>query len=223
MTAMVSILWVSLKVALLTTVLVMLSSLALGLFLAGSRSKIAKVIELFIYLPMAMPPIALGYGLLILLGPNSSFGFWLLENFKLRIAFTFLGAIIATFMVSLGIGVRAMRLALEQIGDHHGHIAELMGASKIQVFLHITLPLCRPALVGAAALVFLRSLGEFGATLILAGNSLGNTRTLALAIWTTMQTPGQEKQALILVLVAVVVSILALLASEYYLRRFEGK
>lgn len=215
------VLLISLQVALLTTVLVMLVSMALGLYLSSCRSKIAKALELLIYLPMAMPPIALGYGLLVLLGPNSSVGSWLLQNFNIRIAFSFLGAVLASFMVSLGIGLRAVRLALEQIDEHHGHIAELLGASKTQIFVHITLPLCWPALVGGAALVFLRSLGEFGATMVLAGNTLGSTRTLALAIWTDMQTPGQEKQTLLLVLLAVLISLLALLASEMFLRRYK--
>jgi molybdate transport system permease protein len=208
----------SLQVALLTSFLVMLVALFLGLWLNSTRSKLAKLCELFIYVPMAMPPVALGYGLLVLFAPQSTLGFWLEHNLGIRIAFTFWGAVLASFLVSLGIGLRAVRLALEQIDEHHSQIAELVGASKSQVFFHITLPLCYRALMGGAILVFLRSLGEFGATIVVAGNTLGSTRTLALAIWTDMQTPEQESAALFLVILAALLSLLALGASELLLK-----
>lgn len=209
----------SLQVALITSFLVMVVALFLGLCLNSSRSKLVKFFELLIYLPMAMPPVALGYGLLLLLAPNAPLGYWLEHNLAVRVAFTFWGAVLASFLVSLGIGLRAVRLALEQIDEHHGQIAELIGAKKRQVFFHITLPLCYRGLISGAILVFLRSLGEFGATIVLAGNTLGSTRTLALAIWTDMQTPEQESTAFFLVILAAFVALLALGASELILKK----
>ena len=209
----------SLQVAVLTSFLVMLVALGLALWINASRSKFIKFFELFVYLPMAMPPVALGYGLLLLLAPNAPLGSWLEHHLGLRVAFTFWGAVVASFMVSLGIGLRAVRLALEQIDEHHGQVAELAGASKIQVFFNITLPLCYRGLIAGAILVFLRSLGEFGATIVLAGNTLGSTRTLALAIWTDMQMPDQESAVLLLVILAALISLLALGASELILKK----
>jgi len=216
----------SLQVALLTSFLVMFVALILGLSLGSLRSKrpqCAQFLETLVYIPMAMPPVALGYGLLLVFAPNAPLGAWLENSLGIRIAFSFWGAALASFVVSLGIGLRTVRLALEQIDEHHGQIAELLGARKIQVFFHITLPLCYRALIGGAILVFLRSLGEFGATIVLAGNTLGSTRTLALAIWTDMQTPEKESRALFLVIVAFLMALLALLASELVLKKSRNK
>jgi len=212
------ILSVSLKIAFLSSILVMITAFGLALWLYKSRSLSAKIIELIIYIPMAMPPVALGYGLLILFGPHSIIGIYL-KNLNIQIAFSFLGAVLASYIVSLGIGLRAMRLALENIDEHHVHSAELLGANKLQIFWHIILPLCKRSLLGGFILVFLRSIGEFGATIILAGNALGSTRTLALAIWTEMQTPGQEYMTLLLVIIAALLSLGALLVSEIMLRK----
>lgn len=206
-------------VASCATIMVMASSIILALLLVRYPTKLLKAIELLIYVPMAMPPIALGYGLLVLLGPNSSVGSWLHDHFAIDIAFTSLGAVIAAVMVSLGIGLRAMRIAFEGVDPLHQQRAALMGAHPLEIFCFITFPLCRRAMVGAAILVFIRSLGEFGATMVLAGNNLGSTRTLALAIWTDMQTPGHEQECLMLVIICALISMVALFSSELLLRR----
>lgn len=209
---------VSLKVALCATALVMISSIFLGFIFAESRSRLVKSLETLVYVPMAMPPVALGYGLLLLFGQSSPLGKFLHDVLHIDIAFSFLGAVLASFMVSLGIGVRSIRVALEQIDEHQSQIAALLGANRVQIFWHIILPQCRPAILGGAVLVFIRALGEFGATMVLAGNSLGQTRTLALAIWAGMQTPGKERECLLLVLIAAVISLIALVFAEILLR-----
>jgi molybdate transport system permease protein len=196
----------------------MLFSVILAIVFHKTRSAWIKFFEFLIYLPMSMPPVAVGYGLLVLLSPSSLVGSWLERSLGVHIAFSFYGAVLASFLVSLGIGLRAMLVALQHIDEHHGHIAELLGARKIQVFIHITLPLCFPALLSGAILVFLRSLGEFGATIILAGNSLGSTRTLALAIWTEMQTPEHESVALLLVIMSSLIALGALVCAELLLK-----
>lgn len=208
----------SLKVALLATFLVMLTSVILALIFVEKSSLIIKACEFLIYLPMALPPVALGYGLLLALGPHSLLGQFFHNYLSLDIAFTFLGAVIASYAVSLCIGVRTVKVCLEQIDPNQAQIARLLGATYAQVLRHIVLPQCRSAIVGGSILVFIRSLAEFGATMVLAGNSL-ETRTLALAIWIAMETPGQERQCLILVLLAIFISLIALISMEFVLRR----
>lgn len=210
---------VSMVVALCSAVSVMLFATFLAYHLVKKPSKLLRALEFFIYVPMAMPPIAVGYGLLMLLGPNSFIGTCMKKFFALDIAFSMLGAIIASFTVSCGIGLRAMRLAFEKIDPHHAHRALMMGASTWQAFRYIIFPLCLPSLMGAFVLVFIRSLGEFGATMVLAGNILGQTRTLALAIWTGMQNPDEHQQCLILIIMCAVISLVALLSSELILLR----
>lgn len=209
----------SLYIALWATFFVMVFSTFLALALVRFRSTWLRALELLIYVPMAMPPVALGYGLLQLFGPKTPFGLFLSKALHIEVAFNPLGAIIAAFMVSFGIGLRAMRVAFESIDPLHGQRAALMGANKAQIFFHITFPLALPSLIGASILVFIRSLGEFGATMVLAGNTLGSTRTLALAIWTDMQSPDQGYQCLALVALSALISLVALIFSELLLRR----
>lgn len=210
---------VSLKIALCTTILVMVVSIFLALWLTSSRSKMARLVEILVYVPMAMPPVALGYGLLLLLGHNSLLGRALHDYLGVDIAFTFLGAVIASVMASLGIGLRTMRLAIEDIDRHQIDISYIIGATKFQVFLYVIIPQCFRAMLGGAVLVFIRALSEFGATMVLAGNTLGQTRTLAVAIWVGMETPGQERECLILVLIAVLISTMALITVELLMPR----
>lgn len=209
---------VSLKVALVATAVVMISSVFLALVFVESRSKLIKAFELLIYLPMAVPPVALGYGLLLALGRNSFLGRLFHQFIGIDISFTIIGAIVAACAVSLGIGVRTIKVALERIDQQQVNIARLLGASQAQILWHIVLPQCVHAIAGGAVLVFMRTMAEFGATMILAGNTLGETRTLALAIWVGMEVPGQERECLMLVVIAVIISLIALLSAEILLR-----
>lgn len=210
---------VSLKVATAATSIVMTCSVFLAFALVKRRTKLMKLIELAIYLPMALPPVALGYGLLLLLGRNSAIGTLLHNVFGIHISFTVMGAVIAAVAVSLGLGVRTVRLALERIEKDQETIARLLGATPIEIAWHIYLPQCWPAIFGGAVLVFIRAISEFGATMVLAGNTLGETRTLALAIWVGMETPGQERQCMLLVMVAFFISLIAVLSAELLLRK----
>jgi molybdate transport system permease protein len=213
------VLGVSLKVALIATVVVMVVGISLALVLAHKRSFVAKLVEMAIYLPMAMPPVALGYGLLLVLGRRSTIGNFIYHAFGIHISFTMIGAIVASCAASLGIGLRAMKIAIEGINQEEIEVASLLGARRLQILRHIVLPQCLPSLAGGALLVFLRVLSEFGATIVLAGNTLGETRTLALAIWVGMEMPNQEHNCLLLVLVALSIAFSALLIAEFFLRR----
>lgn len=213
---------VSLKVALFSTVAVMIASFFLASIFVKTRSPVVKFFEFLVYLPMAMPPVALGYGLLLLLGKHSLVGRFVYDAFGIELAFSFLGAVIAAFSVSLGIGVRTLRVALENIDRNQLDIARLLGAKRLQVFFHVVLPQCKRALLGGGILVFIRALSEFGATMIFAGNSFGETRTLALSIWIDMETPGKEREAFLLVIIAALISLAALISAEIFLRKQDG-
>lgn len=210
---------VSLKVAIIATSLVMILSVGLAMIIARSRSKIIKLVELLIYLPMALPPVALGYGLLLILGRKSYVGTMVRDVFGVDISYTMFGAIIAAIAVSLGLGVRAVRVAVDAVSDDQLTVARLLGASPLQTAWHICLPQCRSAILGGTVLVFIRALSEFGATMVLAGNTLGETRTLALAIWVGMEAPGQERQCVLFVIIAVCISFIAVVAAEVLVRR----
>lgn len=202
------------QVAVCTTAVVMISAMALALCMLFVKSPILRVLELLICVPMAMPPVALGYGLLVVLGPNSYLGGALHEHLGLDVAFTFVGAVLSSVLVSFGIGLRGVRHAFEQIERGQLHVARLMGANHLQLMFHIILPQCAGAILGSAILVFIRALSEFGATMVFAGNFLGQTRTLALAIWISLETPGGEREALMLLSLAALISLMALVSAE---------
>lgn len=208
--SLLNIITLSLEVSLSATAVVMVFSILLALWLVASRSLLAKIVEITVYLPMAMPPVALGYGMLLLVGNNAPLGRFLHDYLGIDVAFTFLGAVLAAVMVSLGIGVRTMRLALEAVERAQIDNAYLLGAHKFQIFFYIVLPQCSKAILAGAVLVFIRALSEFGATMVLAGNNLGGIRTLAVAIWVGMEVPGHERQSLILLLIAVGIAVVAL-------------
>jgi molybdate transport system permease protein len=210
---------VSLKVAIIATAVVMSASVMFAVALIKTRSRILRMIEFAIYVPMALPPVALGYGLLLLFGRTSFLGRALHELFGIDVSFTMLGAIVAACATSLGLGVRSVRMALERVDRGQINMARLIGATDAQIAWHVYVPQCYQAILGGAVLVFIRALSEFGATMVLAGNTLGETRTLALAIWIGMETPGQEHQCLLFVLLAVLISLFAILSAELLLRR----
>jgi molybdate transport system permease protein len=205
--------WLSIKIAFIASVLVMLCATLLAKKLIKTRSILAKIIELLIYVPMAMPPVALGYGLLLALGPNSFLGS-IFHKIQLDVAFTFLGAVLASFVASLGIGLRIMKLAFLSIPKEQKEVAEVLGASEWQIFYHICWPQSRQSFMAGLILVFIRALGEFGATMILVGSSINGHRTLAMAIWVGMEMPDQENLCFKLVLISVFLSVLALISAE---------
>lgn len=213
----------SLKVSLTATLVVMLISFLLALWLMHCRSKFASVIEMIVYLPMAMPPVALGYGLLVLLGKKSLMGQLFHEHFGIDLSFSLLGAQIAAVVVSLGLGVRCMRLALLHIDYEQITMAYLLGASRIKALTSIVLPQCVRAFLGGSVLVFLRIISEFGATMVFAGTLIDGSRTLAVAIWIAMEIPGQEQVCLVLVGIALIISIMALCLVEFLMPQAHKK
>ncbi len=211
--------WLSLKVALFTSFIALPIAIVMGYFLARKNFKGKVFLEAFLNLPMVMPPVTTGYILLLIFGANGFIGKFLLEGFDFKIAFTFTAAVIAGVIVSFPLIIRSVKVAMEMVDPNLEQASKSLGASPFHTFINVTLPLAWPGIVGGFVLAFARSLGEFGATITFAGNISGETRTLPLAIYSKMQIPGQESQTFILVSFSIVISVLAMVVSEFYYRK----
>ncbi|MFQ5619882.1 MAG: molybdate ABC transporter permease subunit [Rhodospirillales bacterium] len=177
----------------------------------------------FVHLPLILPPVAVGYLLLILLGRRGPVGAWLFDMFGVTVAFTWKGAAIASAVMAFPLMVRAIRLSLEAVDYRIEEAARTLGAGRAWVFLSITLPLIAPGILTGTILCFARSLGEFGATITFVSNIAGETRTLPLALFTLTQTPDGELGALRLMIISVVLALVALIASEVLARRISAR
>lgn len=212
-------LMLSLRVAIFCTLLVAVPGVLVGWLLARKSFYGKSLLDGLVHLPLVLPPVVPGFLLLVLLGNNGPVGGWLHETFGFSVAFTWVGAVIASAVMAFPLMVRAVRLAIAQV-DHGLEIAaQTLGASPIKTFFSITLPLAMPGVVTGLILSFSRSLGEFGATIMFVGNIEGETRTLPLAIYTYTQLPGGDAPAMRLVLLSIVVALAALMASEMLERK----
>ncbi len=202
-------------------------SLPVGLLVAwllARRDFIGKsVLNGLVHLPLVLPPVVVGYLLLILLGREGPLGRLLFSLFGVSLPFTWQGAALAAAVMAFPLMVRAMRLSLEAVDRKLESAARTLGARPVAVFATITLPLMAPGIVVGAVLAFARSLGEFGATITFAANIPGETRTLPIALYTLIQTPGGEAAALRLTIISVVLSLAALAASEVMARRIRTR
>lgn len=217
--AELSIVLLSLKVAAWCVVILLLPAMAMAWLLAKKRFWGQSLLDALVHLPMVLPPVVLGYMLLVLLGRRGWIGAWLYEQFHIQFTFHWWGAVIASAVMAFPLMVRSIRQALLQVNPLLEQAAQTLGASPIRVFLTITLPLSYHGLLTGSILAFSRSLGEFGATITFAGNLEGETRTLPVAIYSLTQTPEGDAAALRLVILSVLVSIFALLASQWLERR----
>ncbi|QQP89262.1 molybdate ABC transporter permease subunit [Skermanella sp. TT6] len=172
-----------------------------------------------IHMPLVLPPVVIGYLLLVTLGTRGPIGSWLLETFGIRLIFTSAGASVAAGVMAFPLMVRAIRQAIEAIDTGLEAAARTLGAGPIDRFLTITLPLMLPGVLSGAVLAFAASLGEFGATITFVSNIPGETRTLPLAIYTATQTPDGDAEAARLVALSFALSLGALILSEYLGRR----
>lgn len=209
----------SLKVAFLCTIITLPVAVFIGWFLARKSFYGKAVAEGFLHLPLVLPPVTTGYILLLIFGTRGWLGSLFYEWFGIQIAFSFPAAILAAIVVSFPLVTRSVRLSIELVDKNLEEAAKTLGASNIRVFFTITLPLALPGVISGGILAFARSLGEFGATISFAGNIEGETQTLPLAIFSTMQVPGQELSTLRLVIVSVILSLLAMIGAEYLNKR----
>ena len=197
--------------------------IAIAWLLARRRFLGRELLNGIVHLPLILPPVVVGYLLLILLGRRGALGAWLFDTFGISIAFTWKGAAIAAAVMAFPLMVRAIRLSLEAVDSRLEQAARTLGAGPLRVFLTVTLPLMAPGIVTGCILAFARSLGEFGATITFVSNIPGETRTLPLALFSLTQTPGGDAGALRLVVIAVVLALAALMVSEILARRVSAR
>ncbi len=213
--------------ALLLSLRIAFWSVAVGLpfgiaaaWLLARREFVGKaLLDSVIHLPLVVPPVVVGYLLLITLGRTGWLGGWLYEAFGITVIFTWKGAAIAAGVMAFPLMVRAIRLSIEAVDRRLEVAARTLGASRIDVFFSVTLPLSLPGILTGAVLAYARALGEFGATITFVSNIPGETRTLPLALFTFTQTPGGEESAVRLVAISFALAIVAMLASEFIARR----
>ncbi len=205
----------------------MLCSLPFGLgaawLLARVRFPGKTLLDVIIHMPLVLPPVVVGYALLVLLGRHGVVGAWLFDTFGITLAFNWKGAALASAIMAFPLLVRAIRLSLEAVDRRLESAALTLGASRTRVFFTVTLPLTAPGLLAGAILGFARSMGEFGATISFVSNLPGVTQTLPLAFFSLIQQPGGEAAAFRLTVISVVVSLVALLASEILARQLAAK
>jgi molybdate transport system permease protein len=209
----------TIKVAVWSVVASLPFAVAGAYVLARGRFPGKSVLDAAIHLPLVLPPVVVGYFLLLLLGRSGPAGAFLEEHFGIVVAFRWTGAAIACAVMGFPLMVRAIRLSLEAVDEKLEAAARTLGAGRLRVLATVTLPLAMPGVITGTMLSFARSLGEFGATITFVSNIPGETRTLPLAIYTYTQAPGGDPLAMRLSVIAIVVSLAALLVSEVLARR----
>ncbi len=199
----------SLQVAGIATLLALVCGVAASAALTRWRGLPATLLELIVLLPLVLPPTVLGYYLLVVLGARSPIGAWL-ATVGLPLVFTWRGAVAASALVALPLVVLPTRSAIEAVPDELGDVARTLGRSEAGIFFSLTLPLAWRGILAGAMLAFARALGEFGATLMVAGSIPGRTQTLPLAIFDAVQR-GDQAQANLLALFLTITAVGALL------------
>ncbi len=200
-----------------------LASLPLGIavawLLARGRFPGKFLLDAVVHIPLVVPPVAIGYLLLVLLGRRGPLGGWLYDTFGVTVIFTWQGAVVASAVMAFPLMVRAIRLSIEGLDRRLETAARTLGATPADVFVTITLPLIAPGILTGVVLAFARSIGEFGATITFVSNIMGETRTLPLALYSLTQAPGGEAGAARLLVISIVLALVAVIASEFLARR----
>lgn len=207
----------SLRVAALSTLISFVTATLLAWRLSRRRGPIPALIDVLCSLPLVLPPTVLGYGLIVLLGRRGLLGPWL-ADMGITFLFSWQGAVVASTVVVFPLVYKSARSALEGVDSHHENAARSLGAGEWRVLQSITLPLAWRGLFAGCTLAFARGMGEFGATLMVAGNIPGKTQTLSLAIYDAFQA-GNDALAALLALVAAGFCAALLLLAEWLLRK----
>ncbi len=209
----------SVQVALSATLASLPFAVVAGYLLARFRFAGKWLLEVLIDLPLVLPPVVTGYLLLVAFGPRGPIGAVLLGWFGVKLVFTWLGAALAAAVVSFPLMVRAIRLAFQGVDPRFELAARSLGAGRLGAFFTVALPLARRGLIAGFMLAFARSLGEFGATIMVAGNIAGRTRTIPLAVYAISNQPGGMTEAWRLVGLSILLACAALALSEWFQRR----
>jgi molybdate transport system permease protein len=198
-------------------------AVAIGWLLAKRNFRGKFLVEAAINLPLVLPPVVTGYLLLIAFGKNGLLGSFLENSLGIRFVFNWKGAALASAVMAFPLMVRSIRLAIAAVDPKLEQAARSLGARPLDVLWSVTLPLARNGLIAGCILAFARSLGEFGATIMIAGSIPGETRTIPLEIYSALETPGGEQHGLRLVIVSIVIAFTAMAASEWLERRGQTK
>jgi molybdate transport system permease protein len=204
----------SLKVVAWATAIDLVLGVSIGYALARLRFPGRDLLDTILTLPMVMPPTVLGYYLLILIGRKGPIGAWLLDNFGINLIFTWQGAVIAAAIVAFPLVFKPARAAFENVDAQLEQAARILGISEIGIFFRVTLPLAWRGILAGLLLAFARALGEFGATLMVAGSIPGRTQTLSISVYEAVQA-GQDQLANVLVLITSAVCITVLLSATW--------
>lgn len=216
-------LYLSLKIASIAVVGLIPIGIAFAWLLAKKNFYGKQLLDSLIHLPLVLPPVVIGYLLLIMMGKQGVIGKFLFSTFGVSFSFSWRGAALASAVVALPLMVRAIRLSLEMVDPKLEQAARTLGASPFKVFYTITLPLTLPGIVTGTMLSFARSLGEFGATITFVSNIPGETQTLPLAMYSFIETPGAESAAARLCAISIAVALISLLISEWLTRRTQKR
>jgi molybdate transport system permease protein len=209
----------SLKVALTAMAASLIPGIAVAFVLERGRFWGRQALDVIVHLPLVLPPVAVGYFLLLGFGRRGPVGSFLAEQFGIVLSFRWTGAALACAIMGFPLLVRAVRLSVEAVDRRLEDAAGTLGASPVLVFVTVTLPLILPGIIAGMVLSFAKAMGEFGATITFVSNIPGETQTLPSAIYTFTQVPGGEAGALRLTLVSVLISVAALVMSEWMARR----
>jgi molybdate transport system permease protein len=209
----------SIRIAVVATVVALPFGIAVAWVLARKDFWGKSLFDGIVHLPLVLPPVVTGYLLLISFGRRGPIGAFLADNFGIVFSFRWTGAALACGVMAFPLLVRAIRLSFEAIDRRLEDAAGTLGASPFRTFLTVTLPLALPGVIAGMVLCFAKALGEFGATITFVSNIPGETQTLSAAIYTLTQVPGGDAAAFRLVVVAIVISLAALVVSEWFARR----
>jgi molybdate transport system permease protein len=209
----------SLRVAAVSTVIALPFGIAIAMLLARGSFWGKSLLDAVVHLPLVLPPVVTGYLLLISLGRRAPLGAFLADHFGIVFSFRWTGAAVACGVMAFPLLVRAIRLSIEAIDRRFEDAAATLGANRGWTFMTVTLPLALPGIIAGMMLAFARALGEFGATITFVSNIPGETQTISAAIYSLIQVPGGDADALKLVIISVVICVAALLASEWLAKR----
>ncbi|EGR4361629.1 molybdate ABC transporter permease subunit [Vibrio cholerae] len=213
----------SLKVAGYATLWLLPIGIVLAWVLARTSFIGKGLIDSLVHLPLVLPPVVIGYLLLISMGRQGFIGQWLYQVFGLSFSFSWRGAVLACMVIALPLMVRSIRLSLESVDQKLEQAARTLGASPMRVFFTITLPLTLPGILTGVMLAFARSLGEFGATISFVSNIPGETQTIPLAMFTFLETPSSEMEAARLCAISIAIALGSLFISEWLSRRMQRR
>lgn len=213
----------SAKVAFTAIVFGLVPGFAVAWLLARRRFRGKSLLQALITLPLVLPPVVTGYGLLLLFGRHGPLGSILENTFGIVFAFRWTGAALAAAVMAFPLMVRPIQLSIEAADPGLEDAARTLGASRVMTFLTVLLPLALPGVIAGAILAFARAIGEFGATITFVANIPGETQTMSLAIYSLLQSPTGDAAALRLIVISIVLSVLAIVASEWFARRLARK